>query len=98
MTKKKFIKEHWKNKWTSVNEELPPIGAMVITVNTDKCPVELDYKGNLNQLSDGDWYHIDREGRPTWWKYLTPEEFNYYQDLAIQVYLEGLDNRLYGND
>lgn len=86
MTKRKK-KECWKNEWKSVQDITPPIGAIVITIDTDECP-SLEEKGNINQYIDGDWYHISKKGKPKWWKFLTPEEFSYYQDLAIDVWLD----------
>ena len=94
---KKKKKEHWSNKWMQVNDDtMPPIGALVITVDTEECPAE-DTKGNINQFTDGDWYHISKNGRPRWWKFLTPEEFTYYQDLAIEVFLDNLKLKLWEN-
>lgn len=90
--------EHWKNEWTSVDEAMPPIGATVITVDTSEYPSP-KRRGNINQYVDGDWYHITQEGgRPKWWKFLTPEEFTYYQELAIDIWLENVKMQSWKND
>lgn len=87
MTKKKK-KVYWKSKWISIKEQIPLEGILVLTCSEVEEPSE-DFKGNINQYSDGDWFHKTNK-EITWWKIFTPEDLNYFQDLAIKIFFEDL--------
>lgn len=88
MTKKKK-KSHWESKWVSVLEQYPPEGVLVLTNINEEKPEDSDF-GNINQYSDNNWFHLSRKGDIKWWRVFTPEDLWHYQDLAIQIFFQGL--------
>lgn len=93
MTKKKK-KSHWENNWISIIEQLPPEGALLLTSMKIDPPDETE-RGNINQYSDGNWFHISKSGEIHWWRLFTPEDLWYFQDKAIGVFFNGLINNVY---
>ena len=55
----------------------------------EEIPKENDW-GNVNQYSDGNWYHLTKDGDVRWWRIFVPEDLWHYQDLAIQTFFQGL--------
>lgn len=88
MTKRKK-KVRWKNEWISIDEQLPPIGALIITYNGEDTPNE-NTKGNINQYCDNEWFRIIKDEKIRWWRMFDLFDLDYYQNLSIKVFFEDL--------
>jgi hypothetical protein len=88
---KKNKKIHWKNSWKSEKDELPVEGFLVMTHKSDNIPSTLNPPDiNINQWADGDWFHKDKKPGDTWWRVFTLEDLDYFQDLAVKVFINNL--------
>lgn len=94
MTKKKK-KVYWKSEWISAKEHIPQEGILVLTRSDIKKPKEDDLKGNINQFSDGNWFHLYVDKDVEWWRVFTIEDLTFYQDLAVRVFFENLTKDSY---
>lgn len=88
MTKRKK-KVRWKNEWISIKEQMPPVGALVITYCGNDIPNE-NTKGDINQYCDNEWFRLIEGKEILWWRIFDLNDLSQYQDLAIKVFFENL--------
>lgn len=86
-------KKRWESKWISTLQQMPLEGILVLSHTGTDYPIE-NKIGNINQYINGDWFHKTNK-EITWWRIFTPEDLDYFQNLAIKTFFGNLTNDKY---